>query len=1153
MPELCRLLKKQPHVCLCSTVFWLLLSFFCGISGAEPGWSQTTSGTLIGTVIDPDGKPLADSIVTVVNVDNGTTRATRTKVDGSYRMPFLEPGRYIVKAERGGYQPNQSEEVRIPLNVVTPLTVPPIRLFPVGVTPTANTPPTEASSVNPTDATIRGNIDSQTLLALPIGGIRTFDAMAFLFPGVTPPPATYGASGPGLGPGVGTSGQFSVNGQRGRANNFTVDGSDNNDQDVGVRRQGFVALVSQSIESINEFQISTLLADAEAGRNFGGQVNVVSRSGGNGIHGSIHNFFTTDGLQARNFFDLTGGPAGDKDKNRRNQFGITVGAPLVKDRTHVFFSFERQDLQRNQENHFSVPRAAERISTLFSTQLARDLFDLFPLPNHPGGPYGANTFTRILPADAHGTLFSGRLSHQMRLLGKDHAFTGRYNLTDDETIIPAVGGGLNASINSRTRTQNISLYLDTTLTASSFNQVRVSYGRTTLGFDEQPGSPYVFQSRPIRDVNGDGVADGLTGPLGQLTVSPFSPIGVDVYTFPQGRTNNTFQYADTFVTTIGKHAIKFGADIRRLQFNSFLDRNYRAQATFTPGFVVSVGTSRIGTGAEFVNFGVPSNIFQSFAVTPDSTLGLRQAELDFFFTDSWRIHPRLTLSYGVRYEYNTVPKEVNGRIERTFGLKIGDLPPGDPSLSSFSKIFEDSLNAYTNYVSGRKSIFDRDGNNFAPRVGVAWSPFAKRQFVIRGGYGLAYDPLLGSLTSQSRNVFPAFIPVNFGASTILLGGVTSGRFINPAFLFVGSSQTPVVRPGTVNTIGLPSNLFVPGIGSLFSLQAANPGLAFTLPVKDLRTPYTHQFGAQVESTIGKNYVVSVGYVGSRSRSLIRFRSPNLGPNSIYQALVIPGQAPVVVAPKIKRAIPQLGAFTTFDNSAAGEYDSLQVRMDRQYSRGFKLGMAYTFSRADDDVSDLFDLTGAFAFVQDEQNPAADRGPANFDVRHRFVTHFVYDLPLWQKHKLLGGWQVAGIVTLQTGQPYTVNTQLDVNLDGLLTDRLNTTQGLVFSDSGRTRIALAPGTTIDSLRAPFNVDSPTSGAVGRNSFRAAGIANLDVVVTKNFSFGERQKLIFRAECYNLFNRTHFGVPVRILESPAFGQAVNTALPARLVQLAVKYQF
>lgn len=1135
---------------------WITLSLL--ILTISPSFSpllyaQTTSGTLIGDVIDPDGKPLANAIVTVVNIDNGTTRATRTLPDGSYRMPFLEPGRYVVKAQREGYQDNQSDTVRIPLNIVTPLNVPPIRLYPVGTALPTTTPQTEAAKINPTDATLRGNIDSQTLLALPIGGIRSFDVMAFLFPGVLPPPATFGANGPGLGPGVGTSGQFSVNGQRGRANNFTVDGSDNNDQDVGVRRQGFFAPVSQSIESVNEFQISLLLGDAESGRNFGGQVNVVSRSGGNAVHGTIYDFFTTDGLQARDFFDLTGGPSGEENKNRRNQFGFALGAPIVKDRTHVFFSFERQNATRQLEQNFAVPTPAERNSSLIQTTLAQDIFDLFPLPNNGGGPYGTSTFTQILPGDADGTLFSARLTHQLKLFGKDHNFTGRYNLTDDETLIPSVGGALRGSLGSRTRTHNISLFLDTTLTATMYNQVRVSFGRTTLGFDEQAGSPFIFQTRPRIDLNGDRQPDGLTGPLGQLAISGLSPIGVDVFTFPQGRTNNTFQYADTLVSTLGKHTLKVGADIRRVQFNSFLDRNYRAQATFAPGFVVAGASARVGTGTEFVNFGLPSNLVQSLAQTPDSTLGLRQTEMNFFVSDTWRIHPRVTLTMGLRYEYNTVPTDASQRIERTFRLRPEDLPAGDPNLSGFSKVFFDSLASYQQFLDGREKIFEADGNNFAPRVGIAWSPFKSQRLSIRGGYGVYYDPLVGSLTSQSRNVFPNFIPASFGASLIGFNRF-NGAFLNPAFFGAGTPPTPLIRPGTTNTVGFQSSLFVPGIGALFSLQAANPGLAFTLPAKELRTPYTHQFGGQVEAVIAKNYVLGVGYVGSRSRQLIRFRTPNLGPNSVYQALfLLPNQPPTLITPRLNRDVRQLGAFTVFDNSAESQFDSLQVRLDREASDGLRFGMAYTYSHAIDDVSDLFDLTGTFALAQNDRKLQLDRGNANFDIRHRVVTHFVYDLPLARTHRILGGWQVAGIVTLQTGQPYTVNTQLDVNLDGNLTDRLNTLQGLIVSDEGRTRISLAPGTTIDSLRAPFDVDLLLDGSLGRNTFRAAGVATVDLALTKRFAISERQNLQFRAEAFNLMNRTHFGIPVRILEAPGFGQSINTSVPARTIQLAVKYVF
>jgi len=1141
----------------------LLIFLLCSLSLATSAFAQSaTTGAIQGQVRDgskPANDPNAgvpNARVTVTNQDTGLERSTLTNENGIYIVRLLPPGLYTVHASAEGYQEKESLEnfpVRLEKNnVVEP---PPIVLV---STASVTTPITAVATsggaveklVNISDSTLRGNFDIRQLLLLPLSGIRTFDQLAFLTPGVLLPPATFGSVGPGVGPGVGTSGQFSVNGQRGRSNNFTVDGSDNNDQDIGVRRQGFVSLVPQSIESLQEFQITTALGDAEAGRNLGAQVNAISRSGSTSF--TIYDFLTTSALNARNPFDLIGGPSGDEDKNTRNQFGFALGASNKK--TSIFSSFEAQTLRRTQETHFSVPTQQERDRTVGnfpSFPVGRDIFNLFPGPNNPGGPYGLNTFTRVLSTDGDGLIFSIKADQNFNLFGKPSTFTARYNLTDSDTIIPSVGGAINASIAPDTRTQNISIFLNSGLSNSSFNQARFSYGRTNLAFIEQPGSPFVFTSNPlVFDLNGDRTPDtGRTGPLGQIAITPFSPVGVDVFTFPQGRTNNTFQYADTFTTTIRGHSLKLGADIRRNQLNSFLDRNFRPQVVFAPGLINNVN---LADATDFVSLGLPSNVFQTLATVPDSTIGLRFTELAFFFHDNWKVRPTFTLDYGIRYELNTVPQDVNNRIERTFSLD--NFPSFDPGLADFARPFFDGVNALKAFLAGRSRIYNSDHNNFGPRFGFAWDPLGSGKTVIRGGYGVYFDQIIGSVTSQSRNVFPTFIPVNFGPLA-KLPIIQLGQQLNsPAFLFIGlpPNQQFAVAPGTINTVGFPSNFFVPGVGVLFSI-GFNGGLAFTLPDANLRTPYSQQYHLSVERQFNE-FLIAASYVGTRGTKLTRFRTPNLGPNSPLTPFVttFPGfPTPFVqpVVPDLPRPIRQLGAFTTFENSAQSNFNSLQLALSKRLKDGFQFGIAYTYSHSIDEVSDVFDMAGAFVLPQDEKNLRLERASSNFDARQRLVVNYIWDLPFLQNNIALGGWQLSSIMSFQTGQPFTVNSAVDFNLDGNLTDRLNSTGGLSVSDNGVARITIAPGADTRGLFATFG----QNGAVGRNTFRAQGIATVDVAIVKNFRINERHNAVFRTEFFNLFNRSHFGIPVRIVEAPAFGRSVDTLLPARVIQFVFKYSF
>ncbi|MEW6731108.1 MAG: TonB-dependent receptor [Acidobacteriota bacterium] len=1125
---------------------------------------QTTTGTLIGTVVDVQNGPIAGVLVQVVNTTNGFGYGRRTDTTGTYRIDFLPAGVYDIKAEAEGYQPNLIPNYLVEVNREKVIKPPPIQLLPVSAppapTPPANLPAPGTLQANIADATLRGSATAEFITALPLAGIRSFDTFALLVPGVAPPPATFGANGPGIGPGVGTAGQFSVNGQRARANNFTIDGSDNNDQDVGVRRQGFTPAIPQSVESIREFEITTLLADAEAGRNTGGQINVVSRSGSNQVHGEFYDFLTDSALNARDFFDLKGGPSGGENPFTRNQLGGAIAAPLLKDRLHLFAALERQDVNRSQEIHFSVPTLAQRQSaTRLGSQLGRslqalrfgqDVLGLYPLPNNPGGPYVDNTFTQVLAASGDGTLFSLKFDYQFRPFGKLSTFTGRYNFTDDDTRIPTVDGALNSSLDADTRTQNIAFTLNTELTANAANQVRLSFGRTSLGFTEVAGSPFIFQSAlATGDRTGDGIPDSRTGPLGRLLLVPFSPIGVDPFTFPQGRANNTFQIADTFVLTKGKYTLKFGADIRRVQFNSFLDRNYRPQLAITPNFLIALDGSSlgIGSGADFAGIGLPSDFLQALAVTPDSSLGLRFTETNFFIDNNILVHPRVTLNFGLRYERNSVPTDDNRRLERALAVQESDIS-FDPN-DDFSLQFINSVRAQRRFIAGREKIYDNDNNNFAPRVGIAWDLFGDGRTSLRGGYGIFYDSILGNIVSQSRNQFPNFIPVNFG-SALNSQINTSLITVNPAFITFGiNDNIRLIQPGTVNTIGLSPAQLAFGLGRLSTFGF---GIGFTLPDKELRTPYVQHFSVALERAIFDRYVATVAYVGTRGRKLIRFRTPNGGQFTPFAATAD------LNIPLLRRPERSLGVITIFESSANADYNALQASLARQLANGLGFQLAYTYAHAIDEVSDVFDLAGSFALAQDElgrrEGLRAERGSANFDIRHRFTAAWQYDLPFARQNRFLGGFRLAGILTLQTGQPFTVNTSVDANVDGNLTDRLSTTNGLIISDQGRTRIRLAPGSTPQSFLAftdPLN--NPTNGSVGRNTFRAAGVAVVDLALDKRFTITESQIFTVRMEVFNLFNRSHFAIPVRILEAPGFGSSVSTSLPARSLQFALRYSF
>jgi hypothetical protein len=1125
---------------------------FTTASLVAPAIAQTTTGSIIGTVYDQNRAPLAGVKVTAINERTGDSRSGLTGPDGTYRIPLLPPGRYTIRASLAGLADSLLTNFDVPLTSKVTF-VPPITLLPPGAGAVAAGAAGAAGVVNLVaieDPARRGNFKFELLGALPLAGVRSFDQLALLLPGVAPPPQTTGANGPGVGPGVGTAGQFSVNGQRARANNFTVDGSDNNDQDIGVRRQGFVAVAPQSLESVQEFQVTTLLADAEAGRNTGGQANAVSRAGSNDVHGEVYGYLTDSALNARDFFDYSDplvNVFGQLSENpeespfTRYQVGAAIGAPLVENRWHVFAAAERLGVNATRETHFVTPTRAERNRAL---QLAasRSLvgFDVlgpgfYPEPNDPGGPYADNTVTQFLDASGEGWLATVKTDYQTAVFSWPTTVSLRYNFTDDETRIPAVDDAINASLLARTRTHNVALVANSQITERDANQLRLSFGRTRLAFDEVPGSPFVFQT-PL----------GTSGPIGRILIAASSPIGVDPFTFPQGRANNTFQIADTFNMTRGRHAIKFGGDVRRVQLNSFLDRNYRAQVAFSSNVVFAdVGVAPvIETGATFAALGIPSDLQQSLAVDPNSSLALRFTEASVFVHDTWRIHPHVTLSGGLRYEVSTVPEDAAGRLEDALGIAASGAFPGDTSDEAVQE-FLLVLAAQGDALGRRTTIYDPDRNNFAPRAGVAWDIGGRGRYTLRAGYGLYYDPILGTVVSQSRNVFPSFIPINVVGAQRFLQSLD----INPAQLF----GLQLVAPGT-NELAVPIGDVAATLGGLFLVDTLT--LGFTLPEQRFRTPYVHHYGVTAEAALLDRYVASVAYVGTSGHKLIRFRTPNGGPFTPASFLPF-ADSTISLFPQQDRPNPVLGSYTVIESSASSSYNALQASLERRADDGLAFLLAYTWAHAIDDVSDVFGVAGAPLQAQDELGRdgglALERASASFDVRHRFTASWAYDLPFGEGDFWLGGFQLSGIATLQSGQPYTVNTSFDANLDGNLTDRLDTTEGLTLLDDGRVRIVRDPSRPFTAFLAPLDLAAPRSGSVGRNTFRAAGIASVDLALSKRFTFGNGQSVGVRVEAFNVFNRTHFGIPVRILESPAFGASTTTTVPARVVQFAVRYSF
>lgn len=1325
------------------------------------------SGTVRGKVFDKNSRPVAplgEIRVDIVNKRTGQRRAivtnkgdTKPQYKGEFVFTLLPVGEYFVCVnctdQQKSFNCYGADKVTVEISTETPVELPPAYLsksragalcrfqisrlqnasppyylgallptmaigwggdviFPA-ITAQASLPaqtsiePPILHKVNISTASRGGVLSSDKLALLPLPGIRTVEMLAFLFPGVTPPPQTLSrTAGPGIGSGVGTSGQFAVNGLRSRANNFTIDGSDNNDEDIGVRRQGFTAVMPQTVESIEQYHIGTLLPMPQLGRNFGAQVNIVSRTGAPQFHGALYGFYTNDRFRARDAFDLTGGPSnypirrgtvpvflitannpggeelapsnpvGQEDAFDRRQFGFVLSGPLgkpdclakssssvgvVSAKTHTLFflSSEYQRIKQTKESHFAVPTLAERglfksgdtgfsnvlgLSSFFPTSGDGDaIFSFFPFPNNDVGPYGKNTFTQVLPANAHGLVSSLRLDRAFNSDAggsltkpiRSHAVSGRYNFADDDTMLPVTGGALFSSLRAQTRAQNVAFFYNGVFKPNLVNELRSSYGRTSLNFLESPnpllggldddrlplllpsvkfpplgfndkqfllnarkvfngtlptfpcipavGSPIGNNGQPCLYSDQHLDVEDTVGPVGQIIVSGFSPVGVDVFNFPQRRANNTIQVADTLFYNPGTHRITAGLDLRRTQLNSRLERNFRPLLVFSGAAVQASNPgalpcpNRYCLGLDFAAMGAPTGAFQTYGVTrnadiePDPTIGLRYWQTDFFASDELHPLPNLSLTIGTRYQYSTVPSEVNGRIESTFNsLEVGNFIEQE-------KLLNQGVSGFEKFLADRKQIFNADKNNLAPYFAFAWDPIGEGSTVIRGGYGIYFDQIPGAVTSQARNVFPNFLTVNLAGVRDPNRGRPNDLLIhNPANLVAPTLNTfkniadsgacPNSRNDLVAFLRCLNGL------SLFTQSGTNQqqypgGPGFVLPNADLPTSYSQQWALTIEHEWKANFFASIAYVGTRGIHLLRFATPNLGPNGIPVVTGVrqgppqsaggpPGSQVLqgyVAPPKFGRPFPFLGSYTSIEADTSSTYHSFQAELNKRLSGGIQFTTAYTWSHAIDEVSDLFELASGPVLPQDSFNRTAERASASFDIRHNFAFSVVWDLSEVAKNrrslKLLKGWQLASIGTFRTGQPFSLLACCDVNLDGNLSDRLNTAQGIDVTDDGAKRF------TVPKFDDQFKLlaAAGNNGFLGRNTFRAPGVAVIDLAVSKKFTIQDWHTLELRTEFFNLFNRTHFGIPVHQQGFAAFGQSVDTRLPGLTVQFALKYSF
>lgn len=1054
------------------------------------------TGQITGLITDTQGGVLPGVTVEVTNMDTGATRTAVTGADGLYTVPLLQPGNYAVRASLSGFKTAVQEGVRVTVTETARVAFE----MEVGQLSEVVTVTATATLVETSNATRGIVIDEQKVVDLPLNG-RNFTQLGTLIPGVVAPPTGLGGQAGDATPGGfgNATGGFNVNGMRNQSNNFLMDGASNND----TFNTGFV--LRPPPDAIEEFKILTNAFGAEYGRNAGSVVNVVTKSGSNRLQGALWEFNRDDSMQARNYFAPADQP---KPVLTQNQFGASVGGPLVRNRLFGFGYYEGFRNQSGITNNVIVLSEAQRrgdFSALatpirdpltgqpfpgniiptnrLSAQSLQLLNDFVALPNSPGNRY------IISP-----TVTDNRDQFGMRFdyqLGQNQTLLGRYMRSDTDRITPRVI----AAVDQRALAtlQDVMVSHNYVVRSNLINQSRFSVNRISA-------NPAVTSGLSPRNygINLDTTNPEAVG-LPSFVVQGFFGPGTAALGDPQqpfvNRINHVWQFANDTTWVKGRHSLKFGVDVRREAMRIAFINRPNGDLTFS-------GIASGNAAADFLlGYAVQARATTTQAIQEGA--GWLYAG---YIQDEYRLTPQLTLNLGLRYELPTPFIDVNDAIT---GFRTGQQSTVFPNAPTGL--------VYAGDAGIPRGIVPTDKNNFAPRVAMAWDPFGDGKTSVRSAFGVFYDALAGQGDFfQSGVLSPPFTPL------IELNATAA----NPTFV-------PIADP--LQAVAGPPNPFPP------ALTIIGWG-------DDFQSPYAYHFNVGVQRQVAGTLGAEVAYVGSRGHALPIFIEVNPG-------LYTPGQTS-----QGARLMPAYSLVRPTFSVAQSWYDSLQMSLRMLPTRGLNFLASYTLSETTDHVSGLNiggEARPVLPVVQGDEASIQraldyEKGPALFDARHRFVVSFGYELPRLEDSAALvrglaGGWQLNGIYQAQTGFPLSINRGPTVDIR-YLTWRPDVT---CDPNNGPKTTAQYFDTSCFNLRTLAETGE-RPGDVGRNTVRGPGFQRTDLSIFKNFAFAERHRIQVRIETFNLWNQARFGQPNGIIGTAPFGQ-ITTAEDGRVIQLGIKYSF
>lgn len=1123
----------------------VLVTFVFGLCLSSAASGQEVTGSITGTVIDPNGAALSGAQIRLSNSEKGFDRTYETNSDGVFSAPLLPPGVYSLTVEITGFKKYVQSDIQISVNDRRPIE---IKLETGVVTEIVNV--TADASIIQESPTQQSLIEGSQVRQLPLNN-RNFVQLATLAPGVT----SSNSSQIGFG-GLAVV-QISINGGRTSAINWLVDGSRNVDSGSNL-----TLLTVPSVDAIQEFTVLTSNYAPEFGRNGGGVINVVTRQGTNDFHGTLYEFVRNDVLNARDPFITTRipglGSATDprfKQPLRYNDFGGTIGGPVYflnfgeggpkiydgRNRTYFFFSQEFRRVRSSSIPVGTVATNAQR-NGVFTTPIIDPLTGLpfanNTIPQNRFNPNSVALLNYILPPN-EGTNQFRRITpvagnFRQSIIRFDHNFTSNSTLTLryiqdnfersdpggniflDPFVLTQVQGTLFPNVATQqtsTPGKNFVASLKFGLSPTVINEVAFDYAynkiqSTFTGTGLRSNTPG-FTSPELFPGN-------LQGALPGITISGLQGLA---FQSPQNIENPSYTVRDNLTWVRGNHTLKFGAFLAKEEKNENAGNALNGSFSFNGTRTASAAIP--GSGNAFADFllGLPSQYSEA---QNEIRVQLRYNTYEFYAQDSWKVTPRLTIDYGARYSIYENPIEVSNylitflprlynpsqQVTLTANGNFIDLTAGGNRFNGIAFAGENS-------PYGRR-VQSNQYNTIGPRVGFSYNVFGDGKTIARGGFGVYYDRTLTGIVEQNA-------------------------FLNPRV-----AQTQVIdNPATINDprTGTPNNSI--GVAALITTG------------DEFKPPQTIQYSLGLQRELFKNTFMEIAYVGNSSHNLLRQVNINL-------PLPRFARNGGTLARNFYRPFRGYGNINERRTDADANYNSGQFTLTRRFTDGLQFGVVYTFSKNVTESS-----TDRSDTIQNPLRPDLERALSQFDRTHVFTANFLYELPFGKNkmfnlgrvgNAILGGFQFAGIYTRQSGTPLTIQ-QTAGTFNGITTP-------VDPFDQGYTGATVRPNLICDptlsrsersvnrwfntSCFSPVLAGATSYGSAGRGVVRGPGINNLDVSLYRTFRFTESMNLQLRAEFFNVLNITQYNNPVTTLGSANFG-FLTSARDPRIIQFGGKFNF